>query len=702
MPLPCSYFCCVVCHRISKYRAFGICVALSVAIPKPIDLLSKTTTKQNNIPIMAHLPLFAVNDAVYVREDSRQLEGVVAWQGSARDLKFADGDAAEIWIGVRLTGASVGLGTNDGSVDGHEYFTSPPNCGVFVRAKTVSKRQLNRLEELRLKRELAAAAKKSDATAVALTSTAVKRTGSAASTPAASPAVSPKKPSIPPLETKSRSTTPEPSRAEGKPAVSKLEELRLRRAALKEKKEVVVKPPAPPVLTEKLSPAASTVVDAPTAGFVSVPAVSSPAPKLQNTEKNSGQNSNLHTSKQEVETIQKLLNDKQTQVDSLAIKLAATEQALHAAREKLHPEMAALQSKLASTEHELSQTKSELEQAKLARPQLVVSSNTGESDDRLASLQSALEEWKENASEATAQLKTMQGKWEIERQSRDTALQELSTVKTEVSVLRKELQAFNDRTDQRGASDTLHYKELAKLQSEISAQKRRVEALEKEKLESEATIEDLTLDKEQLLEEKESLEDRLDELRLDAETAQMEVEELKMELEDARQASSDGSKGTLDATTGGDAEEVVQALSTQNARLREALIRLREQTQFEKLEVARQLRDAEKEAENARGLVDEVQRLRALNTNLEEQVNDLKDMVEQGSAFEQMVEDLSDRLLSMEEDNIALRTVVREMEEAAELTAEMEEVQADELKALSRDLEGRDTIIHNLEEAIKM
>ena len=42
------------------------------------------------------------------------------------------------------------------------------------------------------------------------------------------------------------------------------------------------------------------------------------------------------------------------------------------------------------------------------------------------------------------------------------------------------------------------------------------------------------------------------------------------------------------------------------------------------------------------------------------------------------------------------------MEEAAELSAEVEEVQADELKALNRDLEGRDSIIHNLEEAIKM
>ena len=38
----------------------------------------------------------------------------------------------------------------------------------------------------------------------------------------------------------------------------------------------------------------------------------------------------------------------------------------------------------------------------------------------------------------------------------------------------------------------------------------------------------------------------------------------------------------------------------------------------------------------------------------------------------------------------------------AELAAEMEEVQTDELKATMLDLEGRDAVIRNLEEAIRM
>lgn len=92
-----------------------------------------------------------VNDAVYIeRGGSQQLEGVVAHLGN---VQFADGDD---WVGVRLTGTSIGLGRNDGSVKGVSYFScAGPNSGVFVRKSHVSRRELTKLQELRLRRELA-------------------------------------------------------------------------------------------------------------------------------------------------------------------------------------------------------------------------------------------------------------------------------------------------------------------------------------------------------------------------------------------------------------------------------------------------------------------------------------------------------------------------------------------------------------------
>lgn len=79
------------------------------------------------------------------------LEGVVAFLGPTQ---FAPGDD---WVGVRLTGDSNGRGKNDGSVKGKRYFVCEANCGVFIRRGAVMKRHLNRIEELRLRRELGAA-----------------------------------------------------------------------------------------------------------------------------------------------------------------------------------------------------------------------------------------------------------------------------------------------------------------------------------------------------------------------------------------------------------------------------------------------------------------------------------------------------------------------------------------------------------------
>jgi dynactin 1 len=297
---------------------------------------------------------------------------------------------------------------------------------------------------------------------------------------------------------------------------------------------------------------------------------------------------------------------------------------------------------------------------------------------------------------------------------------ELTRSRAEATSYQNQLRAQTDQSDQRGMSDAVHYKERAKLSADISAYKRKVEQLEKEKMDLEAALEDITLDKEQLQEEKDAIEERYEDLKLDAETAQMEVEELRIELEDAKAtagrvlgvadtltaaamaSAGSPSKANVNNNESGDNLEMIQTLQTQNARLREALIRLREQSSLEKMEMTRQLRSVEKAAETNTAIQNRVEELTDINQNLNEQVNDLKDMVEQGAAFESMVEDLSDRVLGLEEQNVALNTIIRELEEAAELTAEMEEVQADELKALSRDLEGRDTMIRNLEEAIKM
>ena len=79
------------------------------------------------------------------------LEGVIAHLGPQ---DFAPGND---WVGVRLTGASCGRGRNDGSVNGKRYFVCPEKCGVFVHSSAIRRRNLSRIEELRLRREIGSA-----------------------------------------------------------------------------------------------------------------------------------------------------------------------------------------------------------------------------------------------------------------------------------------------------------------------------------------------------------------------------------------------------------------------------------------------------------------------------------------------------------------------------------------------------------------
>jgi len=270
-----------------------------------------------------------------------------------------------------------------------------------------------------------------------------------------------------------------------------------------------------------------------------------------------------------------------------------------------------------------------------------------------------------------------------------------------VLTLEKELEAQNDRETQRGTADKGHVKERARLQADVSVLNRRLGEAEGQIQELDNTIEDLTLDKEQLQEERDNLQEMYEDLKLDLETAQLEVDELRLELSDAQQLDRQV-EATSAETVDLDAEEKTRALIFQNSRLREALVRLREHSSFEKQELTRKVRGLEREHEDTKSVVEELEQSRKVHEAVKEEAKELKDMLDQASAFEGMVEELSDRVLALEEDNIGLQTTVRELEEAAELTAEMEEVQAEEIKEITLDLEGRDAIIRNLEQAIKM
>jgi CAP-Gly domain len=100
-------------------------------------------------------PPLVLNEAVWIRRHA-DLRTETYWEGIVEYLgpvDFADGHD---WVGIRLTGASQGLGKNAGTVQGRQYFDAPANCGLFVRQSSgvVQRRSLTKLEQVRLRRDL--------------------------------------------------------------------------------------------------------------------------------------------------------------------------------------------------------------------------------------------------------------------------------------------------------------------------------------------------------------------------------------------------------------------------------------------------------------------------------------------------------------------------------------------------------------------
>lgn len=600
-----------------------------------------------------------LNDPVIVENKSytQPLQGVVAFLGP---VSFSDGDD---WVGVRLTGDSLGCGKNDGSVKGVVYFENCPlNGGVFVKRANLRKRKLTRLEELRLKRELTGKGTGSKRRSLSSPATGQDEEASVVS------AIS--------------STTNR----------SRLDEIRQRRLALTS------------------GGSGSSLIKSPMQKKSPVPPRPSATPITENekmwekieilTKKNRSREEENISLQKSLQVAEQLAHDaniaKEEAQSALTLAKLETQEAIKSTETK---------TSISSLEEELLETKEEL-------------FNIRASNKRFEKENDSLTDC---LAESQSQIGALQEEVEREKDGRagDMEALEASLVKSQASLiaLEKELASKTEQAAQRDEKNASQYKERAKVEAEVSAWQRRAKEIEIEKLNLETSFEELTLDKDQMQEKFESMQDNFEELKIDAESAQIELDEIMIELEDARaraekaeaalavgaagaSASSEGSGNSTGI--GADAEDVAQALSIQNSRLREAIVRLREQTSLEKFDLFKKLRVAEKEMEVATSITTEVETLRKKEKKLQLETRELKEMVDQGTAFEKMVEDLSDRLMSIEDNNVSLQITIRDLEEGTELNAEMEEAQNFEIKALMEDLQNRETIILNLEEAMKM
>ncbi|KAL7481026.1 hypothetical protein ACHAW6_006708, partial [Cyclotella cf. meneghiniana] len=688
-------------------------------------------------------------------DDDEKLEGIVAHRGPVR---FAPGSD---WIGVRLTGSSAGRGKNDGTVQGVFYFDAGgPKNGMFVKRCNVEARNLSRLESLRLKREIGDRTTASGGASVGSSKgSRGKGSGGGVVSPTKHRAATSVGASGGGKTALAASSEEKESRSE------RMEKLRARREALAKERGMISTAPSSEDAAQKDAASADDETHAsereppsdgrPTTDRISLvhatPGYKAELHRLQSTiaalqrelQTKEAENASLRSSLDFMAAgAERSTHDavRMYALGALALTEAKIGGGTPRSEKKKKSDEGGRRSLMGEMEQEGEEDEEEEEgessedddeeeeeqesnneqvvnQAAAAVSKALVERNNElmQQLSDITSLKTSLEHQLSEAEERIAnlhrKLEQSHEQQQLEKRSRLEDQQgyaaENAVLTAQLATLEREYKILQERVSDKSSSQDHSHVALAKLRAELTSLQRKNEELNNEKMELETTLDELVLDKDQLKEENEVLTDQLEEVKIDFESVQLELEDFKSQLGAARDAGT----ATLiesdpvdreSSPAAVDSHDVVRSLTVQNTRLRTAILRLREQTESEKNDLQRRLKALQSDSTSREELQSELETLRAVHATTLAEVQELKDMVDQTTSLEETIETLSDKVWALEQRNADLERTIRELEESAEIAAEMEEVQSDELKMVVRDLEGKNALIRNLEEAIRM
>ncbi|XP_077157500.1 dynactin subunit 1 isoform X5 [Paroedura picta] len=246
-------------------------------------------------------------------------------------------------------------------------------------------------------------------------------------------------------------------------------------------------------------------------------------------------------------------------------------------------------------------------------------------------------------------------------------LETLKMKRTEDKAKLKELEKYKIQLEQVQEWKSKMQEQQAELQRRLKeAKKEAKEALEakerymEEMADTADAIEMATLDKEMAEERAESLQQEVDSLKEKAEYLTMDLEILKHEIEEK---GSDGAASSYH----------VKQLEEQNARLKEALVRMRDLSASEKQEHLKLQKHMEKKNLELDALRQQKEKLQEELKLGERTIDELKEQVDAALGAEEMVETLTERNLDLEEKVRELRETVGDLEAMNEMNDELQE-----------------------------
>ncbi|TYZ59034.1 hypothetical protein PybrP1_009868 [[Pythium] brassicae (nom. inval.)] len=289
----------------------------------------------------------------------------------------------------------------------------------------------------------------------------------------------------------------------------------------------------------------------------------------------------------------------------------------------------------------------------------------------LAKVEAVKREAEEHVRSVRAGLEAHVAKLEADR---DAQVSELRDTNAAQAAARKALEAEvaqqKLRLAQFAAAEQKRAEDAAHALAKQSTGARRVEALEAQVAELQEMAETMALEKETL--------------EMDREIAEERVEECVEEIEKLRASLALATAVPEHASSSSSSSAAPDELADENRKLRAAVKALHERSSEEKAELSKKLRQHQREHTELLALREEVEQLTTKRATLEAEVEELKELLDLANAYESMVEDLTEKNLSLGDRVADLEATVLSLESLKEMAEEMEHQHAeyeDELRA---------------------
>ncbi|KAH7407187.1 dynein associated protein-domain-containing protein [Cadophora sp. MPI-SDFR-AT-0126] len=225
--------------------------------------------------------------------------------------------------------------------------------------------------------------------------------------------------------------------------------------------------------------------------------------------------------------------------------------------------------------------------------------------------------------------------------------------------------------------------EITDLRKQLKEAQTRFEEIENIQAEHDIVVEMATLDREMAEETAEVLKTELEALKQKTEELELEVEVLREE-----NAELGGEMSPEEKTSAGWLQ-----LERNNERLREALMRLRDMTQQTESELRDEIKSLEEDVRELGSVKEHYDVAKEKLASSEAAIEDLRQQLDNALGAEDMIEELTERNMSMNEQIDELKATIEDLESLKELNDELEINHVETEKEMQEDIDFKDSII---------